>query len=66
MQNKQPSIRRSIAVERTGQAYQHLYGDRPSKESFNLLSAAELEALAERMTTQMRLETDRVAVLGYN
>lgn len=66
MQSKRPSIRRNMAVEQTRQAYEHLYGDRPSTESYNLLSAAELEALAERMTTQAQLETDRVAVLGYN
>jgi hypothetical protein len=66
MQNKHLSIRRSMAVEQTQEVYERLYGDQPSKASYNFLSAAELEALAERMTQQLRCETDRVAVLGYN
>ena len=66
MNTKQLSPRRSMAVERTRNAYQRLYGMRPSRASFELLSANELEALAERMVHQVNPGTDHVAVLGYN
>ena len=60
------SNRRIMAVQRTQEAYQRLYGEQPSNDSYNMLSAAELEALAERMKQYSRVDTDRVAVLGYN
>jgi hypothetical protein len=55
-----------MAVEQTRIAYQRLYGVRPSRASFELLSARELEALAERMVHQSYAGTDHVAILGYN
>lgn len=66
MNIKSLSPRRSMAVEQTRRAYQGLYGVRPSRASFELLSASELEALAERMAHQTHAGTDHVAVLGYN
>ncbi len=66
MNTRQLSPRRSMAVEQTRIAYQRLYGVRPSRASFELLSARELEALAERMVHQSYAGTDHVAILGYN
>ena len=66
MENKRTSIRRLMAVEQIRSAYACLYGDYPSKDSYHVLSAGELEALAERMNEDVKSRTDEVAVLGYN
>ena len=66
MHSKTLSIRRAVAVERTQEIYARLYGEQPSVESYQTLSTAELEALAERMCQSPHWEPDKVAVLGYN
>ncbi len=66
MENKRLSTRRLMAVEQIRSAYACLYGDYPSKDSYNVLSAAELEELAERVSGDVRSQTEGVAVLGYN
>lgn len=66
MRRKRLSARRSMAVRQTRVVYERLYGERPTQESFDVLSTSELESLAERISQQSRPDTDRVAVLGYN